>query len=215
MNNENRPSPEWSSWTRQEYCKDDGGLHTSLCDALVEVEETTELIHQPLRALTDTGPSYSVLQNLLLRLLNCIRHVMAVDTVTVLLQTKDRQDLAVHATLGLEEEITQGIRIPIGCGFAGRVAVRNELCFVDDLSTVEVVSPILRNKGIRSMLGVPLLVEDRAVGVFHGGTVRRAIGVFHVGTIRPRKFTKTEAWLLEFIAERIGRTICNLEMSSS
>lgn len=217
MNNENRPSPVWSSWTEQEDCKDGSGLPASLSNALAEVEETSklihdnveeaaELIHQPLWTLTDNLLTDLVLQKLH-QLFDCIRQVMTVDTVTVLLQTKDRQQLAVRANLGLEEEITQGIQIPIGRGFAGRIAVRNELSFVDDLSTVEIVSPILRNKGIRSMLGVPLLVEDRAVGFFHGGTVHRAIGVFHVGTIRPRQFTRTDAQLLQFTAERIGRAI--------
>jgi len=41
---------------------------------------------------------------------------------------------------------------------------------VDDLSKVEVVSPILQNKGIQSMVGVPLLVENQVIGVFHVGT---------------------------------------------
>lgn len=225
MNNESCPLLEWPSWTEQEYCQDGSRSPASLSNALAEVEETSklihdnveetaELIHQPLWTLTDNLLTDLVLQKLLHQLFDCIRQVMAVDTVTVLLQTKDRQQLAVRATLGLEEEIEQGIQIPIGRGFAGLIAVRNELTFVDDLSTVEIVSPILRNKKIRSMLGVPLLVKDRAVGLFHGGTVHRTIGVFHVGTIRPRQFARTDGALLQFIAEGIGRAIDRLQISN-
>jgi acetyltransferase-like isoleucine patch superfamily enzyme/putative methionine-R-sulfoxide reductase with GAF domain len=185
-------------------------LPVSLSTVLTKVEETAKLIHreveeaelsdQPFQS-TDTALTHSVLQNLLYQLLHCIRQVMAVDTVTVLLQAQNEQQLAVRATLGLEEEITQGIRIPVGRGFAGRIAARRKPLLVEDLSTVEVVSPILRNKGIQSMLGVPLSTKD-------------GIGVFHIGTLRPRQFTKDEAQLLQLVAKRIGLTINCLQISN-
>jgi GAF domain-containing protein len=191
-------------------CKGDSRFPIPLSAALAEVEETAELIHAEVEeiaephqhlALTYTVPVHLVLQNLLHQLLDCMRQVMAVDTVAVLLQTQDGQQLAVCATLGLEEEITEGIRIPLGRGFAGRIAASCKLKIVDDLSTVEVVSPILRNKGLQSMLGVPLLIEDQV------------IGVFHVGTVRPRHFIKDDAQLLQLIADRIGLAIEHLAIS--
>lgn len=192
-------------------CKGDSRFPIPLSVALAEVEETAELIHaeveeiaKPLHqhlALTDTVPVHLVLQNLLHQLLGCMRQVMTVDTVAVLLQTQDGQELAVCATLGLEEEIIEGIRIPLGRGFAGRIAASCKLKIVDDLSMVEVVSPILRNKGLQSMLGVPLLIEDQV------------IGVFHVGTIRPRHFIKDDAQLLQLIADHIGLAIKHLAIS--
>ena len=183
-------------------------LPVSLSIVLTEVEETAKLIHAEVeeaaelidrcpQVLTDTVPTHSVLQTLLHQLLHCIRQVMVVDTVTVLLQVQNEQQLAVHATLGLEEEITQGIRIPIGRGFAGQIAARCEPLLVGDLSMVEVVSSILRNKGIRSMLGVPLLTKN-------------GVGVFHIGTLRPRQFTKDETQLLQLVAKRIGLAINHL-----
>jgi len=51
--------------------------------------------------------------------------------------------------LPLEEEIAG--RDPRG--FAGHIAASREPMIVDDLSKVEVVSPILQNKGIQSMVG--------------------------------------------------------------
>lgn len=211
MNIENNLSPSWRSrwkeavWNKKYICKDGNRLPIPLSAALTEVEETAELIraeveetaqlnHQYL-ALTATVPTHLVLQNLLHQLLDCIRQVMVVDTVAVLLQTEDGQQLAVCATLGLEQEITKGIRIPVGRGFAGRIAASCKRTIVHDLSTVEVVSPILRNKGLKSMLGVPLLVKDRV------------IGVFHVGTFRHRKFTNKDAQLLQLIADRIALAI--------
>jgi len=94
-----------------------------------------------------------VFENLLQALLDCIRQVMAVDTITVLLQTEGGQQLFVRATLGLGGNCTRDpnsdwkrLCRPLTCS--------RELMIVEDLSKVEIVSPILRNKGIRSMVGI-------------------------------------------------------------
>lgn len=197
---------------KEYFWKNGSRLPLSLCTALAEVkmtaellqtevEEAAELLHPDFQVPADTALNHLVLQNLLYHLLNGIRQVMDVDTVAVLLQTDDEQQLAVRATLGLEEEIIQDIRIPLGHGFAGRIATSCNLTIVDDLSKVEVVSPILRNKQLKSMLGVPLLVKDRV------------IGVFHVGTVHPRQFTRDDTQLLQLVAEHIGLAIDRLAIS--
>lgn len=197
---------------KEYFWKNGSCLPLPLCAALTEVKKTAELLQAEveesaefldpdLQVSADTVLNHLVLQNLLYHLLNCIRQVMNVDTVAVLLQTDDEQQLAVRATLGLEEEIIEGIRIPLGRGFAGRIATSCNLTIVDDLSTVEVVSPILRNKQLKSMLGVPLLVKDRV------------IGVFHVGTVHPRQFTRDDTQLLQLVAEHIGLAIDRLAIS--
>ncbi len=201
-----------NSIRNQEYFCNGSRLPLPLCTALTEVKKTAELLqaeveesaeflHPDLQVPADTVLNHLVLQNLLYHLLNCIRQVMDVDTVAVLLQTDDEQQLAVRATLGLEEEIIEDIRIPLGHGFAGRIATSCNLTIVDDLSKVEVVSPILRNKQLKSMLGVPLLVKDRV------------IGVFHVGTVHPRQFTRDDTQLLQLVAEHIGLAIDCLAIS--
>lgn len=162
--------------------------------ALSEIEKIAQRSKQDI-GLTNHTSAHLVIENLLQALLESIRQMMQVDTITVLLRTEEKQQLAVCATLGLEEEIATKVRIPLGKGFAGKIADRRELMIVEDLSKVEVVSPILRNKGLHSMLGVPLLVKDRV------------IGVFHVGTFRPRKFTSSEAQMLQKIAQRIADSI--------
>ncbi len=172
-------------------------LPSPISDALTEVEKIAELSHQRLQAVNEI-PLNFVFENLLQALLKCIRQIMQVDTITVLLRTEGGQQLAVRATLGLEEEIAEQIRIPLGRGFAGHIAASGELMIVDDLSKVEVASPILRDKGIRSMIGVPLLVENRV------------IGVFHIGTFCPRQFTKDDAQLLQLVGDRIGLVIDSL-----
>ncbi|WP_202895429.1 GAF domain-containing protein [Iningainema tapete] len=109
-----------------------------------------------------------------------------------MLPTKNRQELAVFATIGLEEEIAKGIRIPLGSGFAGKIAASGEQMIVEDLSKIEVVSPILCNSGIHSMLGVPILLKEQVNGVLH------------VGTFRFRQFTHEDLQQIQFVAAQIS-----------
>lgn len=173
----------------------DSRLSIPLNAALTEVHKTAQMNYQRLQSANNVVPIDLVIGNLLRAVLETIRQLMSVDTVTVLLPTENGQQLAVCATIGLEEEILQSIRIPLNCGFAGQIAASGKQMIVDDLSKIEVVSPILRNKGIRSMLGVPLLLKDQVNGVFH------------VGTFRKRQFTKDEVEQLQLVANRIGLAI--------
>jgi signal transduction histidine kinase len=83
----------------------------------------------------------------------------------------------------------------MGKGFAGRVAAQRRPIILDDVDTADVVNPILRQKGIKSMLGVPLLFQERA------------IGVLHVASLTHRKFTRDEQELLELVAARVAIAI--------
>ncbi|PPS43136.1 hypothetical protein B1A85_10485 [Chroococcidiopsis sp. TS-821] len=154
-----------------------------------EVAEVADLLPQP---LDETVPVSSLLQNLLYPLLDCIRQVLKVDTVAVLLCSADKQYLTVRAACGLEEEVVAGIQIPIGSGFAGNIAAKRELIIVDDLSQVNVFSPILRHKGLQSMLGLPLIANNQV------------IGVFHIGTFHSRRFSVDEVQILNAVADRLG-----------
>ena len=189
----NRQSNQPVTTLTQPKYQDDSRLFLNA--ALSEIEKTAQRSKQKIRLTNDNLSAHLVFENLLQTLLESIRQMLQVDTITILLRTQEKQQLAVCATLGLEEEITTKVRIPLGKGFAGKIAARRELMIVEDLSKVEVVSPILRNKGLHSMLGVPLLVKDQV------------IGVFHVGTFRPRKFTSSEAQMLQKIAQRIADSV--------
>ena len=65
-------------------------------------------------------------------------------------------DLIARAARGIEEEVRQGVRVPVGVGFAGRIARLKEPVLLDRVDSTTVANPILWEKGIRTMLGVPL-----------------------------------------------------------
>ena len=148
-----------------------------------------------LEAITDVALSHLSLDDMLPELLDRVRDAADVDTVAVLLLDEERNELVARAAKGIEEEVERGVRIPVGQGFAGRIAAERRPVVIDDIDRAEVLNPILRERGIRSLLGVPLLV---------GG---EAIGVMHVGSLTPRKFHDGERRLLELAATRIAPAI--------
>jgi sigma-B regulation protein RsbU (phosphoserine phosphatase) len=61
------------------------------------------------------------------------KEFMGVDTVAVLLLDDHGDELVARAASGLEEEVERGVRIPIGKGFAGRVAATRSPVVGDDV----------------------------------------------------------------------------------
>jgi len=147
------------------------------------------------QAVTDAALAHLALDELLGVLLPRIRSILRADTCAILLLDEEADELVARAAVGIEEEVEQGVRIPLGRGFAGRVAAERRSIILDDLEHADVVNPILREKGIRSMCGVPLLVRDEA------------IGVLHIGTLTLRRFTADDVELLELVAARVALAI--------
>ncbi len=148
-----------------------------------------------LQSVTDAALAHLRLDDLLVALLERTREILEVDTSAILLLDEETNELVAHAALGIEEEVEQGVRIPVGGGFAGRIAAEKRPVILDDVDHAHVLNPILREKGIKSMLGVPLVVE---------GEVR---GVFHVGSLVPRAFAEEEVELLQLVADRAALAI--------
>jgi serine phosphatase RsbU (regulator of sigma subunit) len=153
-----------------------------------------EQVHNLYR-LSDPALSELGLDELLSELLDRVREALAVDTVAILLLDEESQELVARAARGIEEEVEQGVRIPLGGGFAGRIAVERVPIFIADVSHAEIINPLLRAKGIRSLLGVPLIVEGKLVGVMH------------VGALKPRVFRERDVAVLQLAAARAAPAI--------
>ncbi|MDQ6816019.1 MAG: SpoIIE family protein phosphatase [Actinomycetota bacterium] len=150
---------------------------------------------QHLYRLSDPALSELNLDELLDELLLRISDALDVDTAAILLRDEDTQQLVARAAKGIEEEVEHGVRIPIGAGFAGRIAAERVAIFVADVDHADILNPILREKGVRSLLGVPLIVEGEL------------IGVLHVGSLTPRDFDEKDAAVLQIAAARAGPAI--------
>ena len=145
--------------------------------------------------LSDPALSELPLEELLAELLNRVQDALDADTVAILLYDPETNELVARAAKGIEEEVEQGVRIPLGKGFAGRIAAGRVAIFIAELDDADVVNPILRAKGIRSMLGLPLVVESELVGVLH------------VGSLTPRSFGQRDLAVLQLAAARAAPAI--------
>jgi signal transduction histidine kinase len=148
-----------------------------------------------LQTVADAALAHLELDDLLEALLTRIREALRCDTAAFLLLDPERDELVARAADGLEEAVEQGLRIPVGAGFAGRVAAERRSVVVEDVGEADVVNPLLREKGVKSLLGAPLLAGDAV------------LGVVHVGTRTKRQFAAADVELLELAAERAARAV--------
>jgi serine phosphatase RsbU (regulator of sigma subunit) len=143
-----------------------------------------------IEALVDVALSRLDEQSLLETLLERVKQVLRAETAAVLLLDQSARQLVATAASGIEEEVRQGVRVPLGAGFAGRVAASRAPVILTTVDHSTVRNPLLVDHGIKSLLGVPL---------FAGGKV---IGVLHVGSLSGREFTQYDVELLQLAADR-------------
>ncbi|WP_104481490.1 SpoIIE family protein phosphatase [Actinokineospora auranticolor] len=148
-----------------------------------------------LEAITNVDLRHLDLEESLRVLLERVRDVFEVDTATILLYDSHTERLTVHAAAGIADEDILGITVDLGAGFAGRVAATREAVILDQVDHTTVVSSILWRKGLRELLGVPILAR---------GTL---IGVLHIGSRTPRRFTDEHTQLLLLVADRVALAI--------
>ena len=155
---------------------------------------------ESLQRVTDAALAYLSEDDLLTALLDRIAEILRSDTAAILMLEPSGERLVARAAKGIEEEVEQGVTIPVGRGFAGRVVAERRAIEIPDVDHADILNPILREKGIRSLLGVPLVVEGRP------------IGVLHVGSLTPRDFTGEDKELLQLAADRAALAIDNAHL---
>ncbi len=160
----------------------------------------TERRLSALQTITDSALAHLSLEELIPETLKRIRDVLEVDTVAILLLRTEGDELIAWAAQGLEEEVERGVRIPVGAGFAGRIVAQCAPVVIDDLSQADVFNPLLREKGLSSLLGVPLLLQGRP------------IGVLHVGSLKFTKFSEDDQKFLQLAADRVTLAIENARL---
>ncbi|WP_329247813.1 SpoIIE family protein phosphatase [Actinoallomurus sp. NBC_01490] len=154
-----------------------------------------------IQSITDTALSLMTSEKLLDELLERVREILDADTAVVLLLDPSRTRLVATAARGLEEEVRQSAVVPVGRGFAGRVAAERRPVQLQTVDTAHVVNPLLVQRGLRSLLGVPLVA---------GGDL---VGVLHIGRFRAGRFTDHEVELLRLAADRAAQAAQSLRTS--
>ncbi|TDD90060.1 GAF domain-containing protein [Saccharopolyspora karakumensis] len=155
-------------------------------------ESSAEERLRRIELVTDTSLAHLDVNELLREILARVRDVLDVDMATVLLLDADGEELIATAAVGIEDDVKQGVRMPVGHGFAGTVLAGREACVFDRVVDELLVSRALRDKGISSLVGAPMVAD--------GDT----IGVLCVGSFNEREFADEDARLVQVAADRIA-----------
>jgi serine phosphatase RsbU (regulator of sigma subunit) len=118
---------------------------------------------------------------------------MGSDTATLLLLDESGAVLEPAASAGLGRQWRGATHVPVGAGFAGRVAASRQPVVLDEINEVSVLNPILRGAGLQQLLGVPVTGS-------HG-----LVGVLHVGWRMPHSATPEAVRRLEEAAAELGQ----------
>src|SRR5919205_998096 len=109
-----------------------------------------------LETISEAALAHLRFDALLDELLRRLTMFLDADTAAVLMLDEATNELVAFAAKGIEEEVEAGVRIPVGRGFAGRIAAERRAVTIPEVEHADVLNPILREKGIRSLLGAPL-----------------------------------------------------------
>ncbi len=145
-----------------------------------------------LQEISDLALARMTINDLLAEIPVRIAALLECDSVRILLLDEAGRELVERAGTGFDES-SPPLRVPVGLGFAGRVAERAEPVVLDDVSQIEIVGEILSGN-VRSAAGVPLQAETM-------------LGVLDVGSRRLRHFSPDDIELLRLAADRIARAI--------
>jgi serine phosphatase RsbU (regulator of sigma subunit) len=162
-------------------------------------EQSLTEVNESLNALAgigDTAISTLDLTQLAPALLHKLVELMHADAAALLLAEDGK--VRTVSTVGFHDET---FVVPIGTGFSGMIAQTREPRYVADILTDDSIQSIpLREQGIVSVLGVPMEVRGRL------------IGVLHVDWRTHHAYQERDLRLLEIVADRIALAIRNAQL---
>jgi PAS domain S-box-containing protein len=149
-----------------------------------------------IHSITEPALGDLSLDDLLQALLARLRQALTTDFASVLLIEEEKQCLYVRAVDGPVHERLPLLRVPIGNGLSGRILSEGLPMIVDDYSTLDLsgiqgMSAAEMRSSAQSVMGVPLRIGDKNVGVLN------------VTSVHPRQFTQDELKLLLVVADRV------------
>lgn len=123
----------------------------------------------------------------------------SVDTAVVLL--REGEILRVRAAVGLEDDLRRTFAMKSGEGFAALVATERQAVVLRDAANdSRVKSDVIRKKGVRAMYGVPLVRDDKV------------IGVAHIGSLTAYEFSEEDKLLFRTMASRATAVVVKTQL---
>jgi PAS domain S-box-containing protein len=149
---------------------------------------------QRLQRVSDAALSHVDLDDLLDDILALLRHELGSDAAAVLLMEPDGEHLAMRATSGLEPKPGADVRMAAADRAAARLVTAGAPIVLHDPAD-EDAGPLLRGRGVRTLMAAPLRIGPRTVGVLE------------TDWLAPRKLGQDEIDLVGMAAGRIALAV--------
>jgi serine phosphatase RsbU (regulator of sigma subunit)/anti-sigma regulatory factor (Ser/Thr protein kinase) len=169
-------------------------LRTQERDARAEATAATKRVRD-LQWITDAALPHLGLQDLLDHLLNRIVQAFAADQGAILLRADQGSRLELHASRGLSPERGPDLYRSIAERLAERHALSRRAVMLERTERSDPLESLLASAEVESLLGVPLVLD------------RRLLGVLYVGTRTRRRFSEDDAALLQLVGDRVALAI--------
>lgn len=124
-----------------------------------------------------------------------LQGLLSARASTITMLSDDETELVVEAAVGVSPEIMQEARMKVGEGVSGEALRRQETIYIQD--THKEPNFLFFSDVVRSLLVVPLVVRDKA------------IGTLSVDSDRPNAFSASDMQLMMIAAAQVGVAISN------
>jgi PAS domain S-box-containing protein len=161
--------------------------------ARAEAERVAEMVGG-MQQLVDAALASGRLEEIVEDLVTKVRGVLSADAATIFLAEEGELLRMAASSAGRADE-SRPAPFPFGDGFPGRVARAREAMLTQEPDLDQLRDPGLRQLAIDSIIGVPLLVK------------KKVIGVLMAGKAAPRHFGAEDLTLLRLAADRVALAI--------
>jgi GAF domain-containing protein len=169
MDNEPRRDPDWSASRMQQVIDQQAAEIDALRARLVDDRFVQELRHALIHAAAASAIAAPLTHSRLLEMVvQTSMHVVSAEAAALFLVDDRAQELSFEVALGPHAARVRHLRVPLGHGIAGLVAMTGQPIIVADAEQdPRQASDIAQAAGYtpRSILCVPLLRDDRVIGV--------------------------------------------------
>ncbi|MDP3143541.1 MAG: GAF and ANTAR domain-containing protein [Candidatus Omnitrophota bacterium] len=142
------------------------------------------------------------LDDILKLIVSVTAQAMGSKICSLMLLDEKGQNLVIRATQSISEAYNKKPPLRVGEGVAGKVVITKKPTVIYDVKEEKEYKykDIAKNESLVSLLCVPLIVKNKA------------IGVINLYTHKPHKFTKNEIGILMAIANQAAMVIENTEL---
>lgn len=153
-----------------------------------------------LEVVGDIALAQLPLDDLLSALLDALRRELVLENAAIFLVSDEGDMVIARAASGAGAEAADSIRVPVGQGILGEAMRAQRPLFLNEISPTEMhsddFSPELRARiDVKSLVMVPLIVEERV------------IGVLYLGASKPHHFAPEDGRLVELVGQRAALAI--------